>query len=115
MAKTLMLDYIFEFVNRVYFHIGAENIRSQTAISRLGGVKIGEQEVTYFGEIPKLNFVYEMSVLNRRCTVISKYGWMRKEELKPIKSVEDSLLQIQQLMRYRDKVVSCHFYSIFRS
>lgn len=61
MVKTLMLDYIFRFVDRVYFHIGAENIRSQIAISRLGAVKIGEQEVTYFGEAPKLNFVYEIA------------------------------------------------------
>ncbi len=37
---------------------------------------------------------------------ISKYGWMRKDELKPMKPVEDSLLQIQQLMTYRDKVVA---------
>jgi RimJ/RimL family protein N-acetyltransferase len=61
MVKALMLDYIFKFVNSVYFHIGAENIRSQTAITRLGAVKVGEQEVRYFGEPPKLNFVYEIT------------------------------------------------------
>lgn len=59
-VKKLMLDYIFQFVDRVYFHIGAENLRSQIAISRLQAVKISEQEVTYFGETPKLNFVYEI-------------------------------------------------------
>lgn len=60
-VKLTMLDYIFQFVSKVYFHIGAENIRSQIAISRLGAEKTGEQEVTYFGESPKQNFVYEIS------------------------------------------------------
>lgn len=59
-VKTMMLDYIFRFVDKVYFHIGAENIRSQIAISRLGVTKIAEQEITYFGESPKMNFVYEL-------------------------------------------------------
>jgi len=60
-VKTLMLDYIFQFVSIVYFHIGADNIRSQIAISRLGTTKIREQEVTYFGEQPKLNYVYSLT------------------------------------------------------
>lgn len=68
MVKSLMLDYIFQFVDRVYFHIGAENIRSQVAIGRLGAVKKGEEEVRYFGEAPKLNFTYE----------ISKAGWQNR-------------------------------------
>lgn len=59
-VKRMMLDYIFQFVDSVFFHIGAENIRSQIAISRLGAVKVGEQEVTYFGEHPKWNFVYRI-------------------------------------------------------
>lgn len=64
LVKTLMLNYIFDFVSKVCFHIGAENIRSQIAISRLGALKIGEEEVSYFGEKPKLNFVYEITNQN---------------------------------------------------
>jgi RimJ/RimL family protein N-acetyltransferase len=60
-VKTLMLDYIFKFVSKVYFHVGAENIRSQIAIGRLGTTKIGEEEVTYFGEQPKLNCIYTIT------------------------------------------------------
>lgn len=60
-VKTLMIDYIFQFVSKVNFHIGANNIRSQVAIGRIGAEKIGEQEVTYFGEASKLNFVYEIT------------------------------------------------------
>jgi RimJ/RimL family protein N-acetyltransferase len=62
-VKALMLNYIFKYVDKVYFHIGAENIRSQIAIARLGAIKVGQQEVTYFGETPKLNFVYEINKL----------------------------------------------------
>ncbi|MCY1544024.1 Acetyltransferase (GNAT) domain protein [compost metagenome] len=61
LVKTMMLNYIFNFVEKVCFHIGSANIRSQIAILRLGAVKVGEQEVTYFGENPKLNYVYEIS------------------------------------------------------
>jgi RimJ/RimL family protein N-acetyltransferase len=63
-VKRLMIAYAFRFVDNVHFHIGASNFRSQVAIERLGARKIGEQEVTYFGETPKLNFVYEISKIN---------------------------------------------------
>ena len=59
-VKNLMLNYIFQFVSKVNFHVGSENIRSQIAVQRLGAVKVAEQQVTYFGEQPKLNFVYEI-------------------------------------------------------
>lgn len=60
-VKILMLDYIFQFVTKVYFHIGADNIRSQIAIGRIDAEKIGKQEVTYFGEASKLNYIYEIT------------------------------------------------------
>ncbi|ANH83645.1 acetyltransferase [Niabella ginsenosidivorans] len=60
-VKHLMLDYIFQFVNTVYFHIGAENYRSQKAIEKLNAVKIKEEWVTYQGEPDRLNFVYKIS------------------------------------------------------
>ena len=61
-VKILLLDYLFRFVSRVDFHIGAQNIRSQIAIGRLGARKVGEQEIAYFGEAPKLNFIYRMEI-----------------------------------------------------
>jgi uncharacterized damage-inducible protein DinB/RimJ/RimL family protein N-acetyltransferase len=42
--KRLMLDYIFQFVDRVIFLIGPNNIRSQTAIQRIGATNTGEIE-----------------------------------------------------------------------
>lgn len=63
-VKKTMLDYLFKYVSKVRFHIGAENIRSQIAISRVGAQKIAEEEVAYFGEKPKWNFVYEIEKPN---------------------------------------------------
>lgn len=66
-VKVMMLDYAFRYVDEVYFHIGVDNIRSQIAIGRLGAKKIAEREVTYFGEAPRMNFVY----------CISKEKWLK--------------------------------------
>ena len=60
-VKKIMLDYILQFVNKVYFHIGSNNMRSQIAISRIGAKKIAEQEVIYYGETKQLNFVFEIT------------------------------------------------------
>lgn len=61
LVKATMLKYIFQFVSKVYFHIGADNVRSQIAINRLGAKKIAERIVTYYGEAQRLNFVYEIN------------------------------------------------------
>jgi RimJ/RimL family protein N-acetyltransferase len=61
-VKTLMIDHISPFVDKIYFHIGATNFRSQVAIQRLGAAKVGEESVAYYGEPAKLNFVYELRV-----------------------------------------------------
>lgn len=60
-VKLAMLDYAFQFVTSVYFHVGAMNIRSQISLNRLGITKIGEQKVAYFGESPNLNFIYRIT------------------------------------------------------
>lgn len=65
-AKLLMIQHAFQYVNKILFHIGANNIRSQIAITRLGAVKIKEEEIAYYGETPKLNFVYEIKNLKSK-------------------------------------------------
>ncbi|TND08381.1 MAG: hypothetical protein FD123_2177 [Bacteroidetes bacterium] len=67
--KNLMISHAFQFVDKVLFHIGAVNIRSQKAIERLGAIKIGELEVEYYGEPGKLNYVYR----------ITKESWENRE------------------------------------
>lgn len=56
--KKMMLTYIFQFVDKVYFHIGAKNKRSQIAIENIGATKIREFNVAYFGEDETLNYEY---------------------------------------------------------
>jgi RimJ/RimL family protein N-acetyltransferase len=59
-VKTLMLNYAFIYIEKVIFHIGAQNIRSQIAIEKLGAKKVSEEMVAYYNEPNRLNFVYEM-------------------------------------------------------
>lgn len=59
-TKLLMLHYAFQFVQQVIFHVGANNIRSQKAMEKLGAVKIGEELVAYYGEASRNNFVYQI-------------------------------------------------------
>ncbi|HXY50341.1 MAG TPA: GNAT family N-acetyltransferase [Terriglobales bacterium] len=41
--KQLMLQHAFRFVKRVVFLIGLQNVRSQKAIEKLGGVRVGSR------------------------------------------------------------------------
>ena len=59
-AKRLMTQHAFQWVDRIIFHIGAGNLRSQIAIGRIGAHKIGEEDVSYYGEATKRNFVYAL-------------------------------------------------------
>lgn len=59
-VKKLMLDYIFQFVDKVNFHVGKDNIRSQKAMEKLGAKKVDEVNFAYFGEPEKLNVVFEI-------------------------------------------------------
>ncbi len=60
-VKKLMLEYAFKFVDKVIFHVGADNKRSRIAMERLGAINSGMEEVAYFGEPPKTNVVYVIS------------------------------------------------------
>ncbi|WP_166923579.1 GNAT family N-acetyltransferase [Flavobacterium poyangense] len=59
-VKKMMLDYVFKVVDKVQFHIGAENYRSQKAIEKLGAIKVEELNVAYYNEPSRHNFVYEL-------------------------------------------------------
>ena len=63
-VKKLMLDYIFQFVDFVNFHVGNENFRSQKAMEKLGAEKVVELEVDYFGEETRTNFLYRIKKEN---------------------------------------------------
>jgi len=46
--KTMMLDHAFKFVDRVYFEIGANNIRSQIAIRRIRAAFFTRKQLPLF-------------------------------------------------------------------
>ncbi|OXG02274.1 hypothetical protein BC749_10537 [Flavobacterium araucananum] len=61
--KKLLIDYAFQHVDSILFHIGADNIRSQKAVAKLGGLKVAEMNVTSNGvDIP--HFEYELKAEN---------------------------------------------------
>ena len=56
-VKKILLDYAFQFVDKVYFHIGSTNFRSQKAIEKIGATKVGEFDMDINGE-KLLHFEY---------------------------------------------------------
>ena len=65
--KRLMLDHAFQSVDRVLFVIGPNNIRSQQAIQRVGGVPLGLQTVR-----GAENAVFEMTKAAWTTNVVSR-------------------------------------------
>jgi RimJ/RimL family protein N-acetyltransferase len=59
-TKQLMINYALEKVNTIHFFVGAENIRSQKAMEKLGAIKLGEVLMPYYGEPDRLNFKYQI-------------------------------------------------------
>jgi RimJ/RimL family protein N-acetyltransferase len=41
--KQLMLQHAFRFVSRVIFLVGPQNLRSQRAVEKIGGVRVGSR------------------------------------------------------------------------
>jgi RimJ/RimL family protein N-acetyltransferase len=60
-VKKIMLTHAFNDVDKVAFYVGANNIRSQKAMEAIGGIKVREEVVAYFGEPDRLNFRYEIN------------------------------------------------------
>ena len=58
--KLLMLDHAFKFVERVVFIIGVTNFRSQKALEKIGGVRVGRRDKADAQGNVVENFVYEI-------------------------------------------------------
>jgi RimJ/RimL family protein N-acetyltransferase len=57
--KRLMLDHAFQFVDTVFLVVGPENLRSQKAVQKIGGVEIGRRERNDRGTIVR-HVVYQI-------------------------------------------------------
>jgi N-acetyltransferase len=61
--KQLMLHHAFKFVETVVFFVGGNNIRSQRATEKIGGIKSGVVKKTYGNRPPSLNVRYVIKKL----------------------------------------------------
>src|SRR5690348_1834184 len=55
--KQLMLQHAFGFVNSVIFVIGVQNFRSQRAVEKIGGVRVGSRPDV----AGRTNYVYRIT------------------------------------------------------
>ena len=53
-----MLAHAFKFVENVVFLVGENNVRSQKATEKIGGIKDGMVEKTYGNRTPSLSVRY---------------------------------------------------------
>lgn len=59
-VKKVMLDYAFQWVDKIYFHVGADNIRSQIAVKKLGAILVETVMFDHYGEkIPHHLYILE--------------------------------------------------------
>jgi len=58
--KHLMLEHAFRFVDRVVFVVGIHNLRSQRAVEKIGGMRVGSRSDASGRE----SFVFEISAAN---------------------------------------------------
>ncbi|MBF4518238.1 GNAT family N-acetyltransferase [Flavobacterium sp. ANB] len=61
-VKDLMINYAFEHVNSVLFHVAHDNYRSQKAVLKLGAEKVNEVIFNING-LDVLHFEYELKKL----------------------------------------------------
>lgn len=79
--------YTYRFEKFLYEHRIDYTKRSALDIKRSAGIKRGKTD-------------------KADCRMISRYGWQRREELQAMKPPSESERNLQQLMAYRDKLVS---------
>jgi RimJ/RimL family protein N-acetyltransferase len=58
--KRLMLDYAFRFVDKVVFLVGIDNIRSQKAMTKIGGILTDRRVVRTLHGTPSEHLIFEI-------------------------------------------------------
>lgn len=56
--KKLMINYAFDSVDKIYFHVGSQNIRSQKAIEKLGALLIKTEVTPLLDKPDKISLIY---------------------------------------------------------
>lgn len=57
-VKTLLMDYVFNFMEYVVYYVEKKNIRSQRAVMKLGGVRVSGSEYEYLMSKLKEDYTY---------------------------------------------------------
>jgi N-acetyltransferase len=60
-VKRLMIDHAFESVEDIIFYIGKDNIRSQKAVKKIGGIRITELEHQHLVKDNKDEWTYRIN------------------------------------------------------
>ena len=86
-------------------------VMEYTGIYTYGIERFFEQQQIKFVKRPALDVKRSVGMVRGKsdkvdARFISKYGWMRKEEIKPMAPLSDTQLELQQLMSHRDKLVA---------
>ena len=58
--KKLMINYALQFVKTTFFQVGLNNIRSQQAMLKIGGINTGIQEIAVSYAPPKKSYIYKI-------------------------------------------------------
>jgi len=59
-VKRLMLDHAFRFVDTVIFYVGEQNLRSQRAMEKIGGVRREEVRLRAYSRGECRHLIYEI-------------------------------------------------------
>lgn len=59
--KKLMIDYAFTAVEDVIFYIGKDNIRSQKAVEKMGGMRVIEQQFEHLIKNSETDWTYRIN------------------------------------------------------
>jgi RimJ/RimL family protein N-acetyltransferase len=58
--KKLMINYALKFVKTTLFHVGLDNLRSQKAMIKIGGINTGIEEIPVSYAPPKKSYIYKI-------------------------------------------------------
>lgn len=63
-VKSIMLDYAFQYVDTVIFHIAGENLRSQKAADKIGAKKTNLVKETFNGDLKIGSLIFELKKID---------------------------------------------------
>jgi RimJ/RimL family protein N-acetyltransferase len=58
--KQLMIRHAFKWVDTIYFQVGAQNIRSQKALEKIGAIRVNEPSINEQSEEPLIHIRYQI-------------------------------------------------------